>query len=159
LRVYLKRKQCLRLCKFKSLFILIIGVIVTFIYIYHNIVWAKFIIIFERMRDMEIKKLKVKSAEINGNLEMTLNSKITRNSDIDATDLDGEVVMMNLEKGQYFMMNQVGSRIWEIIKEPSTVNNIINTLLGEFQVEKNQCKENVVEFLGKLKNANLISIN
>ncbi len=108
---------------------------------------------------MEIKKLKVKSAEINGNLEMTLNSKITRNSDIDATDLDGEVVMMNLEKGQYFMMNQVGSRIWEIIKEPSTVNNIINTLLGEFQVEKNQCKENVVEFLGKLKNANLISIN
>lgn len=108
---------------------------------------------------MEIKKLKVKSAEINGNMKMTLNSKIIRNSDIDATDLDGEVVMMNLEKGQYFMMNQVGSRIWEIIKEPSTVNNIINTLLGEFQVEKNQCKENVVEFLGKLKNADLISIN
>ncbi len=108
---------------------------------------------------MEIKKLKVKSAKINGNPEMTLNSKITRNSYIDATDLDGEVVMMNLEKGQYFMMNQVGSRIWEIIQEPSTVNNIINILLGEFQVEKNQCKENVVEFLGKLKNAELISIN
>jgi hypothetical protein len=111
------------------------------------------------MRDMEIKKLKVKSAEINENLGITLNSTISRNLDIDATDLEGEVVMMNLDKGQYFMMNQVGSRIWEIIKEPSTVNNIINTLLGEFQVEKNQCKENVVEFLGKLKNADLIIVN
>lgn len=111
------------------------------------------------MRDMEIKKLKVKSAEINKNLGIRLNSIITRNLDIDATDLEGEVVMMNLDKGQYFMMNQVGSRIWEIIKEPSTVNNIINTLLGEFQVEKNQCKENVVEFLGKLKNADLIIVN
>lgn len=108
---------------------------------------------------MEIKKLKVKSAEINKNLGIRLNSIITRNLDIDATDLEGEVVMMNLDKGQYFMMNQVGSRIWEIIKEPSTVNNIINTLIGEFQVEKNQCKENVVEFLGKLKNADLIIVN
>lgn len=108
---------------------------------------------------MEIKKLKVKSAEINENLGIRLNSIITRNLDIDATDLEGEVVMMNLDKGQYFMMNQVGSRIWDIIKEPSTINNIINTLLGEFQVEKNQCKENVVEFLGKLKNADLIIVN
>lgn len=108
---------------------------------------------------MEIKKLKVKSAEINKKLGIRINSTITRNLDIDATDLEGEVVMMNLDKGQYFMMNQVGSRIWEIIKEPSTVNNIINTLLGEFQVEKHQCKENVVEFLGKLKNADLIIVN
>ncbi|MEG1254492.1 lasso peptide biosynthesis PqqD family chaperone [Clostridium sp.] len=106
---------------------------------------------------MNIKKLNVKSVKIKKNYGVALDSVITRNSEIDATDLDGEVVMMNLDKGQYFMMNQVGSRIWEIIGEPIKVSKVIDTLLGEFEVEGKECEETVVEFLGKLKYAELIS--
>lgn len=107
---------------------------------------------------MEITKIKVKSAKVKKELKIALDSTISRNPEIDATDLEGEVVMMNLDKGQYYMMNDVGSRIWGIIKEPILVNEIINTLLLEFEVEKNECKEAVVEFLKNLKHADLISI-
>ena len=79
--------------------------------------------------------------------------------EIDDTDLDGEKVMMNLDKGEYFMMNEVGSRIWEIISEPINVKEIINTLRNEYEVDEETCKDTVIEFLGRLDNADLISIN
>jgi hypothetical protein len=92
-------------------------------------------------------------------LEIDLNLIIKRNPDMDASDLDGEIVMMNLEKGQYYMMNEVGSRIWELISEPKTVKTIINALVKEFQVETEECERDVLEFLKKLKYSNIISAN
>ena len=79
--------------------------------------------------------------------------------EIDDTDLDGEKVMMNLDKGEYFMMNEVGSRIWDIIIEPINVKGIIEALLSEYEVDEETCTDTVIEFLGRLNNAELISIS
>ena len=67
--------------------------------------------------------------------------------------------MMNLDKGEYFMMNEVGSRIWDIIIEPINVKGIIEALLSEYEVDEETCTETVIEFLGRLNNAELISIS
>ena len=91
-------------------------------------------------------------------VDIKLNSMIIRNAEIDDTDLDGEKVMMNLDKGQYFMMNEVGSRIWEIASEPKTVEEIVQALLNEYEVEREQCKNTVVEFLGELAKSDLIKV-
>ena len=90
---------------------------------------------------------------------INLETVINKNLEIDDTDLDGEQVMMNLDKGEYFMMNEVGSRIWEIISEPINVKEIISTLRNEYEVDEETCKDTVIEFLGRLDNADLISIN
>lgn len=110
---------------------------------------------------MVIKNLNEKfaNAKIIKDLGIKLDATILRNPDIDATDLDGEVVMMNMEKGQYFMMNEVGSRIWEIIEEPVNVTSVIDTLLGEFEVNKEECEETVIDFLNKLRYADLIKVS
>ena len=83
---------------------------------------------------------------------------IVKNKEIDDSDIDGDKVMMNLDKGEYFMMNQVGSRIWDIIINPITVKDIIIKLLEEYDVEENTCKASVIEFLERLNRAELISI-
>ena len=90
---------------------------------------------------------------------INLETVINKNLEIDDTDLDGEKVMMNLDKGEYFMMNEVGSRIWEIISEPINVKEIISTLRNEYEVDEETCKDTVIEFLGRLDNADLIRIN
>ncbi|MEG1312097.1 MAG: lasso peptide biosynthesis PqqD family chaperone [Romboutsia sp.] len=86
-------------------------------------------------------------------------SLVLKNLEIDDTDLDGEKVMMNLDKGQYFMMNEVGSRIWDIIEKPMKVNEVIKTLTSEYDVDSKTCEDTVVDFLGRLSNADLISIS
>lgn len=83
---------------------------------------------------------------------------IVKNKEIDDSDIDGDKVMMNLDKGEYFMMNQVGSRIWDIIINPITVKDIIIKLLEEYDVEESTCKASVIEFLERLNRAELISI-
>lgn len=108
---------------------------------------------------INFKKSTGKIGKIKRDYGINLDTVINKNLEIDDTDLDGEKVMMNLDKGQYFMMNEVGSRIWEMISEPINVRDIINTLRDEYEVDEETCMDTVIEFLGRLDNADLISIN
>jgi hypothetical protein len=90
---------------------------------------------------------------------INLNTVIGQSEDIDTTDLNGDKVMMNLQKGKYFALNDVGSRIWDIISRSVTVKDIINMLLKEYEVDAAVCEKTVMSFLEKLKDAELISIN
>lgn len=90
---------------------------------------------------------------------MKKDMKVCQSKDIDATDLDGEKVMMNLELGKYFALNPVGSRIWELMDSEISIQEIINTLLSEYKVDEQVCEKSVLEFLEKLKNANLITVS
>ena len=108
---------------------------------------------------INFKKSTGKIGKVKKDYGINLETVINKNLEIDDTDLDGEKVMMNLDKGEYFMMNEVGSRIWEIISEPVNVKEIISTLRNEYEVDEETCKDTVIEFLGRLDNADLISIN
>lgn len=108
---------------------------------------------------INFKKSTGKIGKVKKDYGINLDTVINKNLEIDDTDLDGEKVMMNLDKGEYFMMNEVGSRIWEIISEPINVKEIISTLRNEYEVDEETCKDTVIEFLGRLDNADLISIN
>lgn len=78
---------------------------------------------------------------------------------LDATDMDGEVVMMDIDRGKYYGFNSVGSRIWELIKNPIAVRDINSTLLNEFNVDTKVCKEAVLSFLNRLNDEEIISIS
>ena len=108
---------------------------------------------------INFKKSTGKIGKVKKDYGINLETVINKNLEIDDTDLDGEKVMMNLDKGEYFLMNEVGSRIWEIISEPINVKEIISTLRNEYEVDEETCKDTVIEFLGRLDNADLISIN
>ena len=108
---------------------------------------------------INFKKSTCKVGKLKKDFGINLDTVINKNLEIDDTDLDGEKVMMNLDKGEYFMMNEVGSRIWDIIIEPINVKGIIEALLSEYEVDEETCTDTVIEFLGRLNNAELISIS
>ncbi|MBP1638432.1 MAG: PqqD family protein [Bacteroidetes bacterium] len=70
-----------------------------------------------------------------------------RNSQIIDGELDDNQVMMHLEKGKYFGLNPVGKRIWDMIQQPKSFDEIIDTLLHEFEVEEEVCVREVKAFL------------
>lgn len=107
---------------------------------------------------LDFKKFSGKVGEVKKGYGVNLDSVVSKNEEIDDTDLDGEKVMMNLDKGQYFMMNEVGSRIWELIEGNTSIVNIIETLTNEYQVDEETCENTVMEFLGRLKDAELIKV-
>ena len=108
---------------------------------------------------INFKKSTGKVGKVKRDLRINLDTIINKNLEIEDTDLDGEKVMMNLERGEYFMMNEVGSRIWEIISKPINVKDIIETLRSEYEVDEETCKCTVIDFLTGLDHAKLISIS
>ena len=47
--------------------------------------------------------------------ELNLDSIIKRNPEMVSSDMDGETVMMSMENGEYYGLDPIGSRIWELI--------------------------------------------
>jgi hypothetical protein len=46
---------------------------------------------------------------------------IVRSPDQVSGDLDGKVVLLSIENGEYYNMNEVGSRIWALLEKLITV--------------------------------------
>lgn len=92
------------------------------------------------------------------NNRITIDTIVTRKQGLDATDMDGELVMMDMDKGKYYSINSVGSRIWELIEKELSVNEVTIVLLSEFDVDEEICKDTVLNFLNGLYNENLITI-
>ncbi len=72
--------------------------------------------------------------------------------------MDNETVMMSIEKGEYYGINSVGSRIWELIDSPEKVKDICKTMCEEFNVTPGQCRDDVVYFLNKMAGKGIITI-
>lgn len=87
-----------------------------------------------------------------------LNSCISRKPDLIATDMDGDTVMMSIEHGAYYGVGGVGSRVWELIESPVTVDQIIQTICAEYEVGQVQCQEDMLFFLHELEKNELVTV-
>lgn len=90
---------------------------------------------------------------------ITLQTKIQRNPKMVASKIDNEIVMMSIENGEYYGLDEVGSRIWELIAKPIVVEELIIALLDEFEVERQDCEKETFEFLEELNSKNLLTMD
>ena len=72
--------------------------------------------------------------------------------------LDGEVVILNMNDDVYYGLDQVGGNIWNLIQEPKTFGEIIQTLLEEFDVDNQQCSKDVLALLEDMLSKGLIEV-
>ena len=75
-----------------------------------------------------------------------------------SADLGGEAVVLGLEKSMYYGLDGVGSRVWELIKQPQAVSSVRDTILDEYEVDRETCERDLLEFLGKLAAEGLIEV-
>ena len=68
----------------------------------------------------------------------------------------GEAALLHLGTGQYHALNEVGTRIWALLAEPSSLGEICAVLCAEYEVDAERCTTEVVNYLGVLHGAQLI---
>jgi hypothetical protein len=91
--------------------------------------------------------------------QITLETIVRRSDAVISSDLGGDIVMMDIEKGNYYGLENVAARIWALTEEPATVESLCNRLSGEYRVSTEQCREEVLAFLDELINKNIIQIS
>ncbi|AKG20936.1 PqqD family peptide modification chaperone [Calothrix sp. 336/3] len=75
-----------------------------------------------------------------------------------SSDLGGEIVILNLKTGVYHGLNEVGSRIWDLIQQPKPVKDIQAALLAEYEVTLEECDRDLQALLQDLIHAELIEV-
>src|SRR2546429_1590894 len=75
-----------------------------------------------------------------------------------SADLAGEAVILNLQTGKYYGLARVAARIWELLKTPTRVANIRDTIVHEFEVAPERCERDLFNFLQQLADQELIEI-
>ena len=68
---------------------------------------------------------------------------------------DGAIVL-DVEQGQMFNLNLVGSRILELVERGSTETEIVHTISSEFKAARELVESDVREFLETLKGYKLV---
>ncbi|QHV96968.1 PqqD family protein [Spirosoma endbachense] len=82
--------------------------------------------------------------------------RFIRNHETISGQIDDELVMMDIEKGSYFSLNTVATRIWELLEGPLTIENLCDLLLKEYDVDYSECRADVEEHLTKMKELGLV---
>ena len=87
---------------------------------------------------------------------LTPDTLLTRNPDLISTDMDGDTVMMSIERGEYFGIGGVGPKVWDLLAEPTTPSAIVQTVCAEYEVEPAACAVDMDKFLAELLQGGLV---
>jgi len=85
-------------------------------------------------------------------------SDITISSDVLAQEVDGETVLLDLASESFFGLDPVSTRVWQLLNEGASRENLIDTLLEEYEVEREVLEKDVSELLNRLVDAGLIAL-
>ena len=89
---------------------------------------------------------------------LSLDTVVTRRPDPLTAPIDGELAMLDVASSSYYGLDAIGSRIWELIEQPVSVADLCGTLEGEFDVEPETCRTDVLAFLDQLREAGLVDV-
>jgi hypothetical protein len=78
-----------------------------------------------------------------------LDTVVERGSEHVETEMVGQTVMMSITRGKYFALDGTGQRIWECLAEPVSIGQIVEQLLDQYEVGREQCETEVIAFLGE----------
>lgn len=92
--------------------------------------------------------------------ELTLTTVISVRNELLSTDLsDTEVVMMQMDQGFYYGLEDVGKTIWESLDKPRSVNDLCEVVLQSYaDAEREVVEPDVFAFLGELLEEELIEV-
>ena len=89
---------------------------------------------------------------------MDLNQVVTLSPDVISQEVSGETVLLDLNSEHYFGLDEVGTRIWQLIDSSGNLQEIYDTMLSEYEVEADQLLEDMTRLLGDIEKAGLVAL-
>lgn len=65
---------------------------------------------------------------------------------------------MDLSSEQYFGLDAVGTRVWNLLDQGTAPADLLSILLREYEVEQLQLESDIEELLGQLLEAGLVRV-
>lgn len=73
--------------------------------------------------------------------------------------IDGEVVIINLDKGYYYSLVKTGADIWDGIERGISTNNLIEEIAQQYSSDREEIENAVDNFIERLQQEELIVLD
>lgn len=90
---------------------------------------------------------------------ITLAHRASRSDQVLFQNLDGEAVLLDLASETYFGLNEVGTRIWQLIETAPPLSEVHGTLCAEFDADAARIEHDLLALVGELSKAGLVTVH
>ena len=92
-------------------------------------------------------------------IPININTTIQRNdSHVLKSEVGHELILMDIESGQYIGLNTIAHTIWLHIDKPVMVNDLVKQLMNKYDVEESICTADTIICLEELNEKGLLEI-
>lgn len=88
--------------------------------------------------------------------DFNLDSRIQRKAGIPWKRLETEAVILDLQSGDYFELDEVGCRIWEALDGEQTLAAHAQSIALEYEADPEEVRSDVMAFVGELFTRGLV---
>lgn len=89
---------------------------------------------------------------------VTETSKVIRNPQLLASEMDGEIVMMSVDQGKYFSIGRSGVEIWKLLEQEMAVTEIVAALREKYAVDEATCQHDVIQFIELMAKKEIVRV-
>ena len=80
------------------------------------------------------------------------------NENVVSRELEGEAVILNLESGVYFGLNEVGARIWALIQQYGSLRKVLEAMQQEYEVAPQALESDLLQLVEQLHARGLVNL-
>lgn len=92
-------------------------------------------------------------------IELTAASVLERNNEIMTAEMGEELVMLHIDQGSYFGLDEIGREIWARIEKPISMGDLCAALQAEYDTEAETVETDVKIFITHLMRNDLVTID
>lgn len=92
-------------------------------------------------------------------IELEGGSVLQRNNDIMTAEMGEELVMLHLDQGSYFGLDEIGREIWNRLDDPVSFGDLCAALQQDFDVDADTCANDVRAFVTRMARNDLVTID
>ncbi|MGH9313768.1 MAG: PqqD family protein [Vicinamibacterales bacterium] len=91
-------------------------------------------------------------------MSLTISSRVVVADAAVFRELDGEAVLLNLDTGTYFGLNDVGTRMWRLIEQHGRLDAVRDAIVGEFEVDTSTAERDLLALAAALHEKGLVQV-
>ena len=88
---------------------------------------------------------------------MDLDTVLTRNPDAAYRVYDGQATVLLAEGAEVNVINEIGSLVWDRIDGVRTLGKILEEVVAEYEVSREQAQRDMLEFAASLREHNMVA--
>lgn len=90
---------------------------------------------------------------------MNRKSIVSKAKKVPAKELEGEMVLLNLENGDYVALNDAGMEIWKLLEGKRLVEELAQYLEEAYSIPAATALQDTLAFLGNLQSKGFIEVS